>query len=449
MKKVCGLLFLAYSLTISARGLTREVKLKFDKGCISLSNKNKKIILDEYVKVGKGDWLYFTTVSSDELKENKFLAHKKAKIRNRKIGKLLQENGVLPEKITYKYSRYEQIWVNKQNDFEQSVAVHGIQENNNVLIQRFKNIDGFTFVMSSGNILEFKPMSFEGFSEDVITLKIKEYTSKIDFVKYGVTAQGDKGMLETQGMYFIEAFSNDQKINLRRGAAYNLKIKQGKENEKFYSFYGKNKGGTLTWTKNQNEPFIAMELNDKIINKPIEEEPEEGVMNLTTDNAYSSGKFGAFYIDDQGNLQSGVPSSTEDVEVYWAESESEAVGRYLVGKFSALGWINCDRFYDAPNKIVMQVEINNGVCKNDFAVYIIFHDINSVLPLSKVTNGHYRTPKIPEGENVTIFAVHNSKKTANNHLAFKKVTVKSEKVKIESKEIDRTALEKYMNDVIY
>ena len=53
MKRVCGLLFLAYSLTISARGLTREVKLKFDKGCISLSNKNKKIILDEYVKVGK------------------------------------------------------------------------------------------------------------------------------------------------------------------------------------------------------------------------------------------------------------------------------------------------------------------------------------------------------------------------------------------------------------
>ena len=50
-----------------------------------------------------------------------------------------------------------------------------------------------------------------------------------------------------------------------------------------------------------------MELNDKIINKPIEEEPEEGVMNLTTDNAYSSGKFGAFYIDDQGNLQSGFP----------------------------------------------------------------------------------------------------------------------------------------------
>ena len=370
MRFVFFLCFVGFSIGLSAKNITRGVRLEFQNNCVSLSNENKNIIIDEYLKIGEGDWLYFTTVSVKEISSNRLLAFKNAKLRNRLIGSFLQKNGIDQNDLKYKYSSYEHIWVNKPMTLNSSVNLDNQSDGENEQSKSFRNIDGASFYLNSGNIIEFKSMNFEGHSTDMISVTIKEFTSKSDFVKYGVTAQGDKGMLETQGMYHIEAKCNGQKITLRRNSNYALKIEGGKSDKEFYSFYGSEKNGQLTWSKNAKEKFYSSTSS-------VSNNQEEIVE----------------YMDEEEGFLDGV---------YVSETESE--GSYLIGKFSNLGWINCDRFYDEEETITMKLKIGNGIADKPYAVYIDFHDINSVLPVYTVTNGTYQTPKIPKDSKVTVFA---------------------------------------------
>ena len=300
-------------------------------------------------------------------------------------------------------------------------------DTSNQIIKSFKNSEGCTFLLKSGNIIEFKSMSFEGFSSDLITVRIQEFNSKFDFVKYGVTAQGDQGMLETQGMYFVEAFSNGQKVNLRPRVSYTLKIKEGKSDVPFYSFYGKETNGQLIWTKNSQQKFYSVS-------------PEESNSN-SIDEEYNSGStefIGIEYVED---------SYGELVGVYIRETQ--ILGNHLVGQFSGLGWINCDRFYDAEETITMKFSVDGGDSDTPYSVYLIFKDINSVLPIYKITNGTYQTPQIPKGAKATILAVQ-VKDKLENKLAFQDITINENTVvNLKSSVIKKENLDGYMRDIIF
>ena len=81
MRVLVLLCFLCFSQGLIAKNSTRGVRLSFNNNCVTLSNENKNIIVDEYLKIGEGDWLYFTTVSIKEISANRLLAFKNAKIR--------------------------------------------------------------------------------------------------------------------------------------------------------------------------------------------------------------------------------------------------------------------------------------------------------------------------------------------------------------------------------
>lgn len=408
------LFFMGFSQFLCGKNPARGVRLEFKNNCITLSDENKNIIVNEYFKIGEGDWLYFTTFSDKEKSANKLLAFKNSKIRNRAIGSFLKKNGIDQKSLTYKYGSFEQIWVNKPKRLKNSVRITNKEDKTNQITKTFKNIDGVTFYLNSGNIIEFKAMNFEGFSDDIITVTIKEYLSKADFVKYGVTATGDKGMLETQGMYHINAESNNQKISLRRNTNYTLKIKEGKNESAFYSFYGKEKNGQVVWCKNAQEKFDS-----------VDEYIDEG-----NDTSFIENEFGEWRLEV-------------------IDEEGRQVENFLIGKFSGLGWINCDRFYDEEETITMKLKINNGISDKSYSVFIIFKDINSVLPLYCVTNGMYQTPEIPKGSKVTIFAVqHNGNKL--HKLGFKDIVTSDEKVfNISSKKVTKDEVDQLMSDIIF
>lgn len=417
------------SQLLVGKNAIRGVDLYFKNNCLTLSESNKVKIVSEYLNLGEGDWLYFSTASSKELQNNRLLAFKNSKIRNRVIGAFLKNNGIKQTHLTYKYNPLENLWVNKPSILKSSVNVKKQNDKGNQTARSFRNIDGALFNLPSGNSIEFKSMSFEGFSEDRITVKIKEYASKSDFVKYGVTAFGDKGMLETQGMYYVEATSNNQKISLRRNTSYTLKIKEGKNEMPFYSFYGKEQNGQVIWSKNAQEKFYS-------------ESPKE---------------FDGISSNEDGESKSDFVEYTDTIFVEHENGElepmlireSRRIGDGLVGQFSSLGWINCDRFYDTKETITMKLKIDNGISDQGYSVYIIFKDINSVLPLYSVTNGTYQTPKIPKGSSITIFAIQ-SKENNLEKVAFKEVVASDQKVfQVLSKKVKKDEIEKIMRDVIF
>jgi len=427
MRQLFFISFFVLSVSSWGKSLTREVPLKFENNGLVLTKEIKNKILESYLEIGNGDWICFKTISETEINNNRSLAFKNAKIRNRRISEFLLKNGISQDQFKFKYSSFENVWLLKPQHFRSSVKVLNKNDTSNQIIKSFKNSEGCTFLLKSGNIIEFKSMSFEGFSSDLITVRIQEFNSKFDFVKYGVTAQGDQGMLETQGMYFVEAFSNGQKVNLRPRVSYTLKIREGKSDVPFYSFYGKETNGQLIWTKNSQQKFYSVS-------------PEESNSN-SIDEEYNSGStefIGIEYVED---------SYGELVGVYIRETQ--ILGNHLVGQFSGLGWINCDRFYDAEETITMKFSVDGGDSDTPYSVYLIFKDINSVLPIYKITNGTYQTPQIPKGAKATILAVQ-VKDKLENKLAFQDITINENTVvNLKSSVIKKENLDGYMRDIIF
>ena len=97
----------------------------------------------------------------------------------------------------------------------------------------------------------------------------------------------------------------------------------------------------------------------------------------------------------------------------------------------------------------MKLSIDNGISEKGYSVYIIFKDINSVLPLYSVTNGTYKTPKIPKDSTVTIFAIQ-MEGNEMKKLAFKEVIASDKKVfNLTSKKVNKNQVEKMMKDIIF
>jgi len=185
---------------------------------------------------------------------------------------------------------------------------------------------------------------------------------------------------------------------LKRNASYNLKILDGKTSEDFYSFYADDRNGELVWFKNPNQKFIKTEGAE--ITKEIKIKESLSV----DETSRLLGKFGEFYEDADGNLQM-VSATSSNAMTYLERSYIE--GTFLTGKFNQLGWINCDRFYQADETITMKIKIDKGISLKPYCVYVVFNDINSVLPVYQVSNGTYLVYDIPKGVDVSLVAIGN------------------------------------------
>lgn len=254
-------------------------------------------------------------------------------------------------------------------------------------------------------------MSFDAFSDDKITLKITEFASKRDFIEFGVTALSSKGMLESQGMYHIAAFQNDAPVQLRRNVQYDLSISNADTTSGYYAYYGKEQSGSLTWNSDQSEEFM---LGNELTTTSIDTELIE---------------------NEYGELEFITVLSEVNVPMFSA-------------KFGKLGWINCDRFYDTEEKISQLISINKGQSKRPYAAFLIFHNINSVLPIYKITNGIYETPEIPKGEKVTVVAMRKEKDSKTSIAYSDFTTTNGKRIEIASTQLNASKLDVLLADLI-
>jgi hypothetical protein len=92
---------------------------------------------------------------------------------------------------------------------------------------------------------------------------------------------------------------------------------------------------------------------------------------------------------------------------------------------TTLGWINCDRFYNAPSTTTINIVCNGVVDPYNYntRAYLIFKDINSISQLWSSGQGIYQSSLVPEGEKVTMMIF--SLKEGKEYVAIKDVTVTS------------------------
>ncbi len=172
MRYLIFLPFIVFSVCSFGENSTREVYLPFAINELELNKEVKSKILKSYLELGKGDWICFKSITKDEIIKNRVVAFKIAKSRNNRIGDFLLRNGISQGQFKRKYSSFEHIWLLKPKHFKSSVQVLQTNNSSNKIIKRFTNSAGCVFFFESGNSIEFKPMSFEGFRSDEINVHI-------------------------------------------------------------------------------------------------------------------------------------------------------------------------------------------------------------------------------------------------------------------------------------
>ncbi|MBC7507631.1 MAG: hypothetical protein H7320_02620 [Ferruginibacter sp.] len=79
---------------------------------------------------------------------------------------------------------------------------------------------------------------------------------------------------------------------------------------------------------------------------------------------------------------------------------------YAPSNVTALGWINCDRFYNAPGQAAPGIELPYAFTNSQISYFILFKNFNGLLTGRSFTDSmtQFRLQNIPLGETVTLIA---------------------------------------------
>lgn len=155
------------------------------------------------------------------------------------------------------------------------------------------------------------------------------------------------------------------------------------------------------WTPGENEVDFEVFISEKYKQK-IDEKYGKRLIDGDCEQEYRSNY--AVYVKNYKPIIS-----------YYSPTRMSAYQQMQNYIFSTtkLGWINCDRFLNVPEKTDLMVDIGKAT---DLQAYMIFHKIRSVISTNiwevaeAEENGFCRFGNIPKDEKVTLFVI----KTENN-----------------------------------
>jgi len=138
---------------------------------------------------------------------------------------------------------------------------------------KFKAEDGIEFTANEGTkvIIELNSFIQENTRKVVtgeVKIKIREFYTLPDIIKANLSTKSYDNLLETGGMLFIEAFSNDQKCILAEDKEIVIKFPFKREKEGMKLFTATKVIDTMNWNLNKQEPIITKIANE-IDNEPF------------------------------------------------------------------------------------------------------------------------------------------------------------------------------------
>ena len=232
---------------------------------------------------------------------------------------------------------------------------------------------------------------------DKVCVYTWEFYTLSDIIASGLSTTSGKRMLVSGGMIYVEVTCCGERLKLRPGKRIEVRMPAGEDPEKMRLFAGKMQNGIVDW-KSQGKAILA-----------------NAALYPPSDSAKYAVE-GDWEVD-------GIPITDGVLE---AEYEGEYEGgdpTYLM-KSTALGWINCDRFYDIEKKTTLAVTADTS---RKTYVAIVFTNIKSVMP------GYYNKDNIaeftgiPKGEDVKVLAYRVDEKKKVAVVGMKDVTLGEEK----------------------
>ena len=362
----------------------------------------------------------FHLVSEQE--KSRFQPSKLSRLVKERAAKIMtyykESHQVKTENMFVKYDGgYPILWLHKPVSIMTASGQIVLDESSKQCFDFNPSIDE-TLVTASGNTFYFPPNAFETLNKVTIQNKninicIWEFADKKSLVYSGLTTEANGKMLETVGSFYITASYDGKEVKLKSGESYTVEMPYKQSHPDMFTYYGNKKDGIINWDVDKNEPVMVNGGND-LSNSELEEDPEvpmeESEITFSSEN-YDAWK-GEVY-DEYGDVIDGVYiESRNSIDFY----------EMTAGK---LGWINCDRFYEAKETTPLVVRVNNA---DNMVVRLVFRDINSVMPAYSNSNhkDQYEASGIPVGEKVLLLAY--SVKDDNAVFGYKEIVIGENKI---------------------
>ncbi len=318
----------------------------------------------------------------------------------------------------------------------------------------YRNDRGVVIKTKRGAVVRIPPNVFSERGVMTIRIEVSEYVTKSDFLLAGLDARADEGLLESAGMYKIEAFVGQRKVILKKGVRIVLEVSKKTDKKGYQLFYGERDSVRVLWSQPveerrqravlrrsvvgesrikrlgsneiwdlytvQSDSYVLYKgeyvvLNGKVLFVKVEE--LYGLLDSLEKKKLIERipkiKFTRFPIKTRFTFEIPVGNLTDSIrdvldkrvvkefrEKTYADLSNADIGK-LVYSVSKLGWINCDRFYKVSKdeKIEVIVDTEPGVM-----VRLVFPAFNSLLNGVEVSKGRYSFGEVPKGVAYKILA---------------------------------------------
>ncbi len=228
----------------------QHVQLNYEENSPILSEQNKEKAWYGYIKLNEGSWIHFNFANTS--KNNWSITFSQKKALCKELYGYLSSQGVNTSHITIKYAPTASLVVYKESG-KNIQANHFKLNKENAQVFEMTNGNGAACLTKKGNKIEFPPRAFKCAANSKIKVVVHEALSNSDFVRSGYTATANGKLLESKGMYYIEAFTQGKKVSLRRGQNVFIKFNQTNfprvnEAPLFHTFYGQKKQQIIDWS---------------------------------------------------------------------------------------------------------------------------------------------------------------------------------------------------------
>ncbi|MES2762533.1 MAG: hypothetical protein V4677_10010 [Bacteroidota bacterium] len=127
----------------------------------------------------------------------------------------------------------------------------------------FTNNKGFTYKGKGGTVLVFPPGVFDCKAQDFVKLEVCEFSDLATIVKSNLSTLSNGKLLETNGMVYCKAYSNNKEVELKKGRSFKCMFNKPKSNG-FKLFEGEEVDGDINWKNPVNEVAVKNNPVQKI-----------------------------------------------------------------------------------------------------------------------------------------------------------------------------------------
>ena len=257
-----------------------------------------------------------------------------------------------------------------------------------------------------------------------IQIEVKDVFDKSEMILNGLGTVSDGRLLESFGMVYLRATSDDRELKIRDQGSITISIPNRKEGYFGELFYGAEVNRSLNWE-------YAGEIPDTTV-------VEETIMPLSDTKASVKRTTYKFI----SGLKEFVSDTVFTIKYQCCQDfvtgmdEAAYIPRPYEFEVTKLGWINCDRFIKISDKVDLEIELKSF---SQPIGYLVFSDINSVMEIQFDEKGIATPKSLPKGFTAHLIVIDKIKDKMM--WAMQNIEIGTEsKLSLETKQITHEAL---------